>query len=787
MDSLKVKAIEYFAAKPHDDPKAQSYLSAIYNELQPILNDSNSYGLLSNAFDILDKFISHISIRALQDLTNLWARLHDNIELDVIDESLRRYHTKVKLNSKIISLLSRLRYLEQNQVVNTLLRFWEEDPDQRSEIEKVFKELSEFNLHAVRTIGFDPQTKLLETFNKLPLNRKLDFFPILNIAYKEFLETEIEGHNWEYHTVSIQTMALPVSPQIINLREGVIVSIFELYQNARTLGDSKSLIILMNSCCRTGTRNQLSEALKELVENNTIEIHEYWSTLIKSAPLELVQIIEHNAYWNYYHGTSVAAKNATLMVKEAIEKNLEYQIYRDLVGYEGIFNDWEEERTSRDGYGAQKELRDQRINDHIESVSNENILLWLNRVEHYLKTESKDLATFPELFHFVESIAERFPNEILSRILETSELNKSLIWVFRGVWKSHLNKQFRELICEWIENGQYLWELSSAFSNLKGLDYELVSIMTDKCILMSNTDSLCALIRLITFNQDNFGQENINDEFKKIMIFLNSEKKTNWVNYVWYNKKSESFINVLSDENLKLLVDNLVFVSEVDHRIEGVLEQVAENNPEYIFYFFQQRVAHKKGIGHITEERYEDIPYSLSTIKDVLAKHPDKLLSLIKNNYDYDDGIFQFGIASLFKKCFPVFEEQLIDEILNQLNPNNDRELKLILALVTNYEGNTSILPLIRTLLTSVACTEEKFEMFIHSLNGTGVVHGEYGLAKAYERKKENIQLWEQDEDVNVVKFAFKYKEALTEMIRSETRRTDEQVALEKHKFGFKE
>jgi hypothetical protein len=784
MDNLKLKAIDYFAAKPHDDQKAKVYLLGVYKEIHEILVNSVSYDLLTSAFEILEKFISHVADDSIKDLVCCWQRLHEGGELILDDIYFSKYHTKEKIYQKIINLLSQLRYIEQDQLTPILFQFWKEDELIRSGIEKIFKDLSEFNLYAVEQIGFGPQLKLLEVVQQFSEEEKFEYFSIMTTILNQFLSTDIEGHNWNYRTVSIKSMAIPATEQIEHLRNDTVICLINMYKHINKLKYKKELLDVMNSACRIWSRAEVSEEAKLIVERNSVDVLQFWSSIITHEPLELVQKLEHDTYWNYYHTASQQVRDAALLLETTLKTHDEYQIYRDLVGFEGIFGSWEEEHNLRSDYDNQRKLREERVNTHIDSVSEDNIEEWINRVELYLETESRDLAMFPELFKFVEVISSRFPKELLLRLDQTIGLSKCSVAIFRGVWASPQQSEFIQSIEIWIEEGKYLWELSVAFLSFRGLSFELLDKFVTASISIEDTQSLSSFLRVLNDRREDFSSESINLMFGRIFIYLNQKCNTAWINHVWFTRKGQSFIEVLSTDNLKLMVDNLVFVNDVDHRVEGVLEHISLNNVEDIFYFFEKRIEYKKHPDREKEDKYDDIPFSLYSINKVLAEYPEKLLLLIKHNYEYKYGIHQYGVASLFKKCFSPFEPQLIDVVLENLDPLDENELKLILALVKSYEGHASILPMVRRLLKEIECNEANIQDISHALLGTGVTSGEYGYANALKNKLEDIKTWLEDEHVNVVKFAYQYSAYLKGSIEAEIKRVDERVALEKHKYG---
>ena len=785
MTNLKIKALEYFAAKPYGDEKAKNYLSNAYKEIQEILVDASSYDSLSSAFEVLEKFISHVADDAINDLGLCWQKLHKGGELELNDSYLRKYHTKEKLYAKIISLLGRLRYVEQEQITHVLFRFWKEDESTQKDVEKVFKELAEFNLHAVEQIGFSPQLKLLDVISHLSDDERFEFFTIVIAVFERFLSTDIEGHSWNYRTVTIKSMAIPASDNIEKLRSETVSLLMSMYKYATKLEFKRCLLNVMNSACRIWSSAQVADEAKLIVEKNTINVLEFWSSLVATESLELVQKVEHDAYWTYYHASSQMVKEAALNVEAAIKSNEEYQIYRDLVGFEGIFGSWEEERNLRVDYYKKQDVREKLIKAHIENVDDENLQEWLSRVENYLKTDSRDLATFPELFKFVEAISNRFPREVLSRFEETAALDKSAIPIIRGVWNSSIKDEFINRVNQWIDESKYLWELSVAFISFDDISNVLIEKFVDKAIAIEDSQSLSSFLRIFDERREYLSVEVINKIFEKIITFLNGKQNTIWIDHVWFSRKGHSFIEFLSKSNVKLLVDNLVYVNNVDHRVEGILEHVSQNSMMDVFYFFEQRVEYKKHKHKVNQDRYEDIPFSLYSINKVLAENPEELVLLIKNNYEYEYGIHQYGISSLFKKCFSPFEPQLIDLILEFLNPLSEEELKLILAIIESYEGHASVLPLVKRLLKEIEYDEEKAQWIIDTLLSTGVVTGEYGFANAYKSKLEDVKPWLKDEHVNVVKFAHQYCDLLKEMIIKEVKRSDERVAIEKHQYGL--
>ncbi|MFW1250844.1 hypothetical protein ACEV8Q_13120 [Vibrio parahaemolyticus] len=783
MDDLKLKAIDYFAAKPHDDKKAKAYLDNVYEEIHGVLVNSISYDCLSSSLSVLERFISHVSKKSIDALVCCWYRLHEVEELSLGDPSLVKFQRKDKIYSRIITLLGQLRYLEQDKVTDVLFTFWREDESHRVEVERVFKELAEFNLYAIDKIGFEPQLKILEKIKNISDEERVDLFPLAVCILNQLLSTDIEGHEWHYRTVTIKSMAIPASEQVESIRNDTVSLLIVLYDDVSSIEDKKILLNIMNEACRSSSRSEISDEASLIIEKNSIDILGFWASVVEKEPLELVQKIEYNSYWTYYHTTSQLVKQSALLLREAIDSISEYKIYRDLVGYEGVFYNWED-RDSVFDYESQSKYREDNLRSYIDSISTQNLDEWIRRVDVYLTTESKDLATFPYLFKFVEEASCIFPGEFLNALDSRPNLIKAAVSIFRGVWRSPQQKYFSRKIIEWLENGSYLWEISIAFSNFEGLEYDLINKFVKSCLNFEDVQSLSSLFRVINAENIKLSKDELNHLVSDIFSFLNEKESTSWIGYTWFTNKGDSFFLELSEYNLNLIVDNLVFVKDFDYQLEGVFENILNISVDSAFLLIEKRIEYKERIPFDELGRYDEIPFNFVSANKVLSNYPDRILNTIKNNYDPKYSFLNHSISSLFRKCFPVFDDNLIDVITCHLNPLDTNELNIILSIVKSYEGHTSIYPLVKEILKKIDCSDHNIRCVRVALNSTGVVTGEYGFVNALNLRLEEVTPWLDDDDANVVKFTYKYIESLKEEIEQETKRVDERVAIEKHRYG---
>jgi hypothetical protein len=122
--------------------------------------------------------------------------------------------------------------------------------------------------------------------------------------------------------------------------------------------------------------------------------------------------------------------------------------------------------------------------------------------------------------------------------------------------------------------------------------------------------------------------------------------------------------------------------------------------------------------------------------------------------------------------------------LLALVREGGDRNLEVSLAVLRNYEGQPFIHDVCKAIIGTIPAESEYRVDVAIALQNTGVVVGEYGLAEAYERKKEEIKSWLVEPDEKVQEFARWYTTGLEERIASERKRADEEIALRKYQYG---
>lgn len=111
-------------------------------------------------------------------------------------------------------------------------------------------------------------------------------------------------------------------------------------------------------------------------------------------------------------------------------------------------------------------------------------------------------------------------------------------------------------------------------------------------------------------------------------------------------------------------------------------------------------------------------------------------------------------------------------------------DIDFVLAILRAYDGSAPILQVCKAIIKSVPEGSKTWNELAAAIESTGVVSGEYGMVQAFERKRNEISVWKDDEDVRVRAFAQWLIKSLDYLIDQERQRADEGLALRKYRSG---
>jgi len=199
--------------------------------------------------------------------------------------------------------------------------------------------------------------------------------------------------------------------------------------------------------------------------------------------------------------------------------------------------------------------------------------------------------------------------------------------------------------------------------------------------------------------------------------------------------------------------------------------QLRETEQQRLDEVITTRLARKSEDGD--EERFEAVSVELQGLETVLSKDPQLAISKGLVWFAQDREQFRFRGRRLLSRAFPNCTPEFAAALAELVKAGGDTEADCSLAILQNYPGETSTYAVLKEIVSRFPNDDRKMSGVRISINSTGVVSGEFGLAEAWRVKKESLTTWLTDERHAVKAFAEKHIAELDRMIASERRRVE--------------
>lgn len=187
-------------------------------------------------------------------------------------------------------------------------------------------------------------------------------------------------------------------------------------------------------------------------------------------------------------------------------------------------------------------------------------------------------------------------------------------------------------------------------------------------------------------------------------------------------------------------------------------------------------LARKSGGGD--EEQAELVPVEFQGLEAMLSKDPELAISKGLAWFAQDREEFCFRGGSLLGRAFPTCTPEFAAALGEVVKAGGDTEADFSLALLQNYLGSTSTDSVLKEIVSRFSHDDRTMGEVRSSINRTGVVSGEFGLADAWRVRKESLTRWLTDERPAVNAFAEQHIAELDRMIVAERRRVEAEKEL---------
>lgn len=757
-----------------------------YDEL---LNSLKTIAVLTPKFHaavlpLLTRFVESVPRRTL------------TIGGEPIQESRLRYRSPGHLIREAIEATTPVRYLHTVALVDFLLALSRSsDTEVAGKARRMFESLMEFDLNVFygeRGLGAQPQIDIVARLARLDDDGLTANADLVLSGLRRALAASMEGHSWTYKAVTISRGSVTSDWGVAPLRAAAIELLKRMYPLSESIGYRRNILSTLGEAMHR-EQPAVDEPTAAMFERDALEVLAFVEGLVTTEALPLVQFIEHQTFWSYYHAATPSIVAAALKIRNALDQYAEYQIYKQLIGFEGIFGRWEDLRQSDAAWEYTDEKRREFARQYVAEIDDDNEPRWRTRILKFSETRSDDLATFPVYYEFLELLGQRRPQLALELLTKHEET----MWPFQiallaGLWSGPQSDDVAAIADRWIAAGKHL--IAVAKSLIKGGEQRLgtLSAVVDRGLELDNDDVIVhAMGTAARLHSEGFVAAK--GVFMHGLRELAKRRNADWARAVWFNRDFKTLIASMDADERSEVLYSLTSLSKLDYQAEEVLATVCAHDSLSVLDFLVSRLkqeatehTRQRETGAFEKDAFEAVPDHLHQLNKVLAKEPQALVKALRDGFkDENRSIFPYsGSARLLEAVFPNFADPL-PGLLQELVTSADRtDIDFSLSVLRAFGGGTPILETAKSIIKVVPEESPAWNELAAALETTGVVMGEYGMAEAFERKRQDMLIWSADEDPRVRAFAAWLIKVLDQLIIRERQRADEDIELRKYRYG---
>lgn len=796
---LRLAALANLVSDP--SPAVETKLLAEVDRVEGVLNASNEYDDLAAALKVLTVLAPRFSFRVLPMLTAFVRSLPDRVLTwggEPVAAKHRKYRSADQLIREAVDVPQSIRYVHIDELMGFLLEIWRSKvKDTSNKAEQALESLATFDLNLFYgdpPVGARPQRHIVDYFARIEDARLLEHASIVLSMLRHALSPSIEGHTWTYNAVNISRGGVPAGSGVAELRSAAIALLKRIFLLSPDVRLRMRVLQTLEVAARHERLASDAQATA-MFDGNAVEVLNFLREQVATQELQVVQAIEHDAYWSYYHAASTPIAEAALEVRDAVAERADYQIYKDLIGFEGIHGVWEELKGSRAAWEDRDKARREAAKRYLEAINHDNYDEWRDRILEFAKTRSDDLAMFPIFYDFLISLAQRLPVMALELLRDHEErMQPFIIALLRGLWTSDRAAEALVLAKRWMADRAKLAAIAKSLNVDQASRFDLLVEVMDEADRLNDAEGVAAIVEAMGVAARQFGLGRVEAKaiFQKGMRMVARRQDSRWVNVIWFNQDLCKLVETMNQAERAEVLTSIASVRKIGYQVEEVLAAIGQTDPEAVLAFLMDRVRterdpeSRQNADSDDEDRFEALPYSLHALDKLLSPMPGEVLRAVRAEFKPDDaGMFPYYAgARLIKAVFPKFEPALQAELLSFSRTGHPTDMDFVIGVVRAYGGEVPILDICKEIIKVVPERSSAWNEIAAAIESTDVVMGEYGMVQAYEIKREEIAAWKNDEHPRVQSFAIWLTESLDQLIVSERQRADAGVALRKHRYG---
>jgi hypothetical protein len=374
------------------------------------------------------------------------------------------------------------------------------------------------------------------------------------------------------------------------------------------------------------------------VIDNARELLEYQTEIAPTLSYEILQTIENRAHRTYINHLTlpdtmasdpalVEARDrllaAALALRDAINANRQFVIYKTLVGFESVHPPaWDDASF---GYSEAATYRANYVDILLGEVDEASAEAWFDILSRCAQTQSDDAATFPTFGEFLKRLGEVKPDIVIGYIERMEPpLARFLPSMLAGLAKGARADVTLQLIDQWLDGGRYLSDIAWYIRFADPFDELLLRRTLDSAVALGDAHAVRnSLVAAETQFKANPGSlvENV---FLPAVRFLAERNDFSWVQMPWFSWMESPILLALEETQAAVVLDALVPYPELAYAAEDIAAAVAVRWPEKVIEFLGFRQTYADG--DEVADGYRDLPYDVHDLRAPLASAQNVLV-----------------------------------------------------------------------------------------------------------------------------------------------------------------
>jgi hypothetical protein len=368
------------------------------------------------------------------------------------------------------------------------------------------------------------------------------------------------------------------------------------------------------------------------------------------------------------------------------------------------------------------------------------------------------------------------------------DLSRFLPAMLHGLSKGEGRVAARSLTVGWLNNGRYLRPIAWYLCYADPLDLDLLTETLDRSFASGDVEATITCIRAAEAQFRRVADERLRNEiFMPAIRRLAAEGEITWVHGAWW--MASPILKSLTQDQSAEVLSYLVTQPRVENNVEHLVAAIGAPWPEQVIAFFGSRLRRELGLRDEDglgkgEDRYEAVPYSLHTVRDVLKKAPAALVEAARGWFSDDGLLYQFRggrlLADTFRRDFlPEFRDTMLRYVAG-----SPEDRSFVLRTLSQFEGAAGVSEIVKEIVAHLSEDDPLWQEAMTVMRASGVVRGEYGFVELYTKRKAIVDEWKDDPRAEVRVFAEAFSKKMENAINHERRQADDALALRRLEYG---